>query len=89
MFYTPSKKPKIVVEAVKEEVKVAPSTVVKKDPVVLLADEASSLGYTLKDVNPKSDELQKRFRIFKNIGYNKYEGVFSTSGKITGAFIAS
>lgn len=98
VFYTPTKKsevatPEVVIEVPNEEVKLPPVVeVIKKpvkDPVIILTEESASLGYTLKDVNSKDADIHKRFRIFKNIGYNKYEGVFSTSGKITGAFIAS
>lgn len=56
-----------------------------KDPVQVLIHEAEALGYTLKDSNPKSKELNKRFLIYKIIGHQKYQACFNKLGHITGA----
>lgn len=94
-FYIPVRKTKeelVVKPAPKIEVKkvvtkTTPPVTFKpfKDPVQVLINEAEALGYTLKDTSPKAKELNKRFSIYKMIGYQKYEACFNKLGHITGA----
>ena len=79
------------VTKVVEEKEVQPKVISKlvKDPVLVLKEEADAFGYTLKEVDPTAKELRNRFRIFKILGYNKYEGIFSAFGKITGVILSS
>ena len=91
-FYIPVRKTKeelVVKSAPKIEVKkvITVPIIAKpvKDPAQVLIHEAEALGYTLKDAGLKVKELNKRFSIYKMIGYQKYEACFNKLGHITGA----
>lgn len=75
-----------VVEVKVVQPKLIPKLV--KDPILVLKEEAESLGYTLKEVNPSATDIRQRFRIFKILGYNKYEGIFNPFGRITGVIFS-
>lgn len=80
-----------VVPAVVEVKEVQPKVYTKhvKDPIINLKEEATLFGYSLKEIDPNAKELKDSFRISKVFGYNRYEGIFNSSGKITGIICSS